>query len=102
MIELPPLHLRCRCVIIYREIEGSVLRSAPNNGKMNHQEGDSKIEWLNFNESKRLTDTQYKDLRKFANDRKIELSGFKKSDVDVNLMKDTIIRVCVHNRFINV
>ena len=34
MIELPPLHPRCRCVIIYREIETSVLRSAPKNGKI--------------------------------------------------------------------
>ncbi len=40
MIELPPLHPRCRCVIIYREIEGSVLRSAPNNGKMNSMNND--------------------------------------------------------------
>ena len=62
-----------------------------NNSKINNQEGDKKIEWLKFNESKRLTDTQYKDLRKFANDRKIELSGFKKSDVDVDLMKNVII-----------
>ena len=33
--ELPPLHPRCRCVIIYREIESPVLRSASRNGKIN-------------------------------------------------------------------
>ena len=98
--ETPPLHPRCRCVIIYREIEKPMLHSTSNNSKINYQEGDAKINWLKFNEAKRLSDIQYRELRKFANDNKIELSGFKKSDVDVNLIKDAILTLNVlQNKF---
>ena len=102
MIELPPLHLRCRCVIIYREIEGSVLRSAPNNGKINGIESSPvKVE----NATEKLPDGEYNlTIRRQVQNRHIEgtkeyqqyverlsATGFKPSKIFVDVNVNEVI-----------
>lgn len=49
---------------------------------------DESITWLPKNSN--ITSEQYKDLKKYAEDKGVNLRGFKKSDVDIKLMQDVI------------
>lgn len=53
-----------------------------------YSDGETKIKWPSKGVS--LTAEQYKDLRKYAEDKCIVLQGFKNSDAAIDLAKDTI------------
>lgn len=53
-----------------------------------YSDGENKIKWPSKGVS--LTAEQYKDLRKYAEDKRIVLQGFKNSDAAIDLAKDTI------------
>lgn len=49
---------------------------------------DESITWLPKNSN--ITSEQYKDLKKYAENKGVSLRGFKKSDVDIKLVQDVI------------
>lgn len=49
---------------------------------------DESITWLPKNSN--ITSEQYKDLKKYAENKGVNLRGFKKSDVDIKLVQDVI------------
>ena len=75
------------------ETLGTRLTEAAGRGKMNksqRQGGEIKIDWPKYDKSKAFTAEQYNDLRNFAKDHDIDISGFKGYDGDIDTIKESI------------
>jgi len=106
---LPPKHPNCRCGVEFRQVSVPIV---PTNVQLENVDIDDIIEpgdameyesdgmgWDNQQEDDRIvwpekgepiTTTDYRELRTYANDHDILLSGFRNSDVDIELMKEVI------------
>lgn len=71
--------------VVYPKNNGNSLTSAKKYDKINKEE---KIKWLKKGAD--LTPEQIRELKSYANERNIVLTGLKRTDVDISLMKEVI------------
>ena len=75
---------------IYNDIiePGDAMEHVPDGMSWDSQQEDDRIVWPKKGES--ITNSEYRELRAYANDHDILLSRFRNSDDDVELMKEAI------------
>ena len=88
-VTLPPLHPRCRCAIMYREIgTPRVMQPKPRNGRMSAESGIP--QWTSRDKSRIISKDDYAKLRTLAEANGIVLIGVKNFDGSAQVVHEII------------
>ena len=88
-VTLPPLHPRCRCAIVYREVRDAKPKQMP------RMSADATPKWPPRDKSKVISKEEYLALRSLAETNGIALSGVKKFDGSAVVMHEIIETLAV-------
>ena len=86
---MPPLHPRCRCAIMYREVRDAKPKQMP------RMSADATPKWSPRDKSKVISKEEYLALRSLAETNGIALSGVKKFDGSAVVMHEIIETLAV-------
>ena len=88
-VTLPPLHPRCRCAIMYREV-GTPRAQSSNVKPAQGMSADDMPKWAPRDKSKIISKEEYAELRNLAAAHGISLIGVKNFDDSSKIMRETI------------